>query len=528
MPQDRRPKRVEDLLCTLHYLNSGKAGWFTISSRPMRIDKDERELREELIGEGLITETRHGSLALTQKGVDEAEAIMNARNLEEQLQTPYPTAREEVMRELDYWVRRQQEGQPGSIHWEQVGGRIAHLRHLEQRFAEAERTEALKQTQPTTRTIMSGEDLLPADEAIRLLQAQLDDDVESLRHDDVRVESWRRVTQMIVNRAFGETSTNAKHYRVTLSYARQSDEEKQAWHVQYISEKKTMLHAFIKELEVIPPVRSQSVAAGNNFARMAVEEARKSIAEDDRPHPKVGCVVVKDGRVLAKAHRGEFEANHAEYAALEKKLKDETLAGCTVYATLEPCTTRNHPKVPCADRLAERRVARVIIGILDPNPEIRGKGVIRLQEAGIAVELFPPELANELLELNRDFIRSFAQPVPAIVKAKEDRAIKEKRKLYNLLCKIECIQCQFGFPPGQGDASFNGYGISLINKSIDAIRDDLVDLLDLPEAKAVIDLRIPSPALEGASWLWLEATWREYFQPVQEMFKRLKAEVLQD
>jgi pyrimidine deaminase RibD-like protein len=517
MPNDTQSKRVEDLLCTLHYLNSGEAGRFTISNRPVRPDAEERKLRDELIRDGFITETCQGSLALTQKGVDEAVAIMNARSLEEQLEAPYPDTREGVMKELDHWLRRQHEGQPGSIHWEQVGVRITHLRHLEQRFAEAERIESLKQAQSTTRTTMSSEELLLAEEAIRLLQKELDDNVESLRHDDARVETRRRVTQKIVNRAFGEKSQNAKQYAVTLSYARQPDEEKQAWHVQHIREKKTMLHAFIKELEVILPVRSPLVMTDDYFARMAVEEARKSNAEDDRPHPKVGCVVVKDGRVLAKAHRGEFEACHAEYAALEKKLKDETLAGCTVYATLEPCTGRNLPKVPCADRLIARRVARVIIGVLDPNPEIRGNGVLKLQAAGIAVGLFPPALANELLELNRDFIRSFAQPAPAILKAKENRAIQEKRKLYNLIRKINYIQCKFAFPPGPQDAVFNGSLISQINRDIDAIRDDLVDLLDLPEAKVAVDLRIPSAPYEGTSWLWLEATWREYFQPVQEI-----------
>lgn len=489
----------------------------------MRINAEERELRDGLIAGGFITETSKGSLALTQKGVDEAVAIMKARNLEEQLQEPYPTTRTGVIEELDYWVRRQHEGQPGSIHWEQVGGRITHLRFLEQRFAEAESTEALKR-----RTADSSEELLQADEAIRLLRIQLDENVESLHHDDPNVEAWERVTQTIVDRTFGEQSRNSKHFAVTLSYARQSDDEKQAWHVQHIHDKKAMLLAFIKELMIIPPHRSHLEAKDDDFARMAVEEARKSKAEDDRVHPKVGCVVVKNGRVLAKAHRGEFEANHAEFGALEQKLKDETLVGCTVYATLEPCTNRNHPKVPCADRLIERRVARVVIGILDPNPEIRGKGMIRLQKAGIAVELFPAPLANELLELNRDFIRSFAETGAAIVQAKKDRNIQEKRKLYNLLRKINCIQCKFGFPPGPGDACFNGPGINQINKDIDAIRDDLVDLLDLPEAKAIVDLRIPSAPYEGASWLWLEATWREYFQPVQEIFKQVKAEVLGD
>ena len=132
------------------------------------------------------------------------------------------------------------------------------------------------------------------------------------------------------------------------------------------------------------------------------------------------------------------------------------------------------------------------------------------------------------MELNRDFIRSFTQPGAGILKAKEDRAIQEKRKLYKLISKINCIQCKFAFPPGPQEAVFNGPLISQINRDIDAIRDDLVDLLDLPEAKAVIDLRIPSAPYEGASWLWLEATWREYFQPLQEIFIQVKAEVLHD
>src|SRR4051812_34049517 len=99
------------------------------------------------------------------------------------------------------------------------------------------------------------------------------------------------------------------------------------------------------------------------FMRLAVEEARKSKAEDGRPHPNVGAVAVRDGRILASAHRGELAAgDHAEYTLLEKKLSGEVLAGATVYATLEPCTSRHHPKVPCVERLIERKVGRVVIG----------------------------------------------------------------------------------------------------------------------------------------------------------------------
>src|SRR5207253_3889777 len=61
------------------------------------------------------------------------------------------------------------------------------------------------------------------------------------------------------------------------------------------------------------------------FMEMAIEEARKSMGEGGRAHPKVGAVVVKGGIMLASAHRGELgEGEHAEYTALERKLRDET------------------------------------------------------------------------------------------------------------------------------------------------------------------------------------------------------------
>src|SRR5579872_4192930 len=126
-----------------------------------------------------------------------------------------------------------------------------------------------------------------------------------------------------------------------------------------------------------------------SFMRRAIEEAKRSVSEDTRTHPRVGCVVVKDGRSLASGCRGDlYPGDHAEFTTLEKKLTNRILSGSTVYTTLEPCTTRKHPKIPCADRLIERRVSRVVIGMLDPNQVITGRGILRLRRAGIAVDLF--------------------------------------------------------------------------------------------------------------------------------------------
>jgi pyrimidine deaminase RibD-like protein len=154
------------------------------------------------------------------------------------------------------------------------------------------------------------------------------------------------------------------------------------------------------------PKRSDDESDDRKFAQLAIEEARKSVPENDgRPHPMVGAVVVKNGQVLATAHRGEAEGNHAEYIALEKRLADAAVAGATVYTTLEPCTTRTHPKIPCVERLIERKVARVVMGMLDPDPRITGRGQRRLRSANIITDFFPHDLMSEVEELNREFTR---------------------------------------------------------------------------------------------------------------------------
>lgn len=150
--------------------------------------------------------------------------------------------------------------------------------------------------------------------------------------------------------------------------------------------------------------------------RAAVDEARRSRSERDPtlPPPLVGAVASNGTKILAVAHRGELKlGEHAEFTLLERKLPDHVLVGATVYTTLEPCTSRSDPKIPCVQHLTRRRIARVVIGMLDPDERIRGRGILALRKASIQVDLFPPSLMAELEEMNRDFISSREQEVPS-------------------------------------------------------------------------------------------------------------------
>lgn len=116
----------------------------------------------------------------------------------------------------------------------------------------------------------------------------------------------------------------------------------------------------------------------------ALELARQGEGRVE-PNPLVGCVLVRDQRVIGEGGHGEFGGPHAEIVALQDaSQKGESPAGATAYVTLEPCSHTGKTG-PCADALIAAGVARVVAGMEDPFPEVSGAGFARLRDAGISV-----------------------------------------------------------------------------------------------------------------------------------------------
>ena len=141
----------------------------------------------------------------------------------------------------------------------------------------------------------------------------------------------------------------------------------------------------------------------------AVELARQGEGRVE-PNPMVGCVIVKDGLVVGEGYHQQFGGPHAEVNALRDA--GERSVGSTIYVTLEPCS--HHGKTPpCADAVIASKPETVVVGQTDPNPEVAGRGIRRIEQQGIRV--VHNVRHSETLQLVQPFSKLMTQSKPWVI-----------------------------------------------------------------------------------------------------------------
>lgn len=224
----------------------------------------------------------------------------------------------------------------------------------------------------------------------------------------------------------------------------------------------------------------------------AIEVMRASIAEvrtDGKPNPMVGAVLVRPDGSIETAARGELrEGNHAEFTLLERKCVGEKLDGCILFATLEPCLNRNHPKRGCARHIVSARIKEVYVGIEDDNPTVAGKGIEHLRRHGVTVHMFDRDLQELIAKENKTFfewarqqseepvlepiqLSKYEDPIAAVMLSDlSEKALgryKSKASIKPALGSAEFARLlrQQGLLVGEGDASTpTGFGLLLFGK----------------------------------------------------------------
>lgn len=145
-----------------------------------------------------------------------------------------------------------------------------------------------------------------------------------------------------------------------------------------------------------------------HFMDRALRLARKGEGRAS-PNPMVGAVIVKDGRIIGEGYHVCCGESHAEINAIRGAR--ESIAGATFYVTLEPCTHQGRTP-PCVQALIRERPARVVIGAIDPNPVVAGRGVAALRAQGIETVVGVRE--EECRRLNEKFFKFMTTGLPFV------------------------------------------------------------------------------------------------------------------
>ena len=145
------------------------------------------------------------------------------------------------------------------------------------------------------------------------------------------------------------------------------------------------------------------------YMKIALEEAKKGLGRTS-PNPCVGAVIVKKGTIVGRGYHKKAGTPHAEIHALANA--GSKAMGSTMYVTLEPCSHYGRT-APCCEAVVKAGVKRVVIGMLDPNPLVNGRGGKFLEEKGL--EVISNILEEDCIDINRPFVKAITQGVPWVI-----------------------------------------------------------------------------------------------------------------
>lgn len=145
------------------------------------------------------------------------------------------------------------------------------------------------------------------------------------------------------------------------------------------------------------------------YMKRAMELAQRGIGYT-KPNPLVGAVIVKDGRIIGEGYHQIYGGNHAEINAFLSAKED--VNGATMYVTLEPCSHFGKTP-PCANAIVQKGIKKVVIGLMDPNPLVAGRGIEILKSNGI--EVITGILEDEGKKLNEIFLKYITTKLPFVI-----------------------------------------------------------------------------------------------------------------
>ncbi|MCY3814878.1 MAG: bifunctional diaminohydroxyphosphoribosylaminopyrimidine deaminase/5-amino-6-(5-phosphoribosylamino)uracil reductase RibD [Gammaproteobacteria bacterium] len=236
------------------------------------------------------------------------------------------------------------------------------------------------------------------------------------------------------------------------------------------------------------PAQSADPRIDRRWMKEALELAARGLNTTD-PNPRVGCVLIKDGKFVGGGWHRRAGEDHAETLALKEA--GGAAKGATCYVTLEPCSHTGRTG-PCADALAAAGVTRVLFAVTDPNTSVRGAGVQRLREAGVEVE--GGLLEAQARALNPGYLSRWERGRPWVrvkLAASLDGRTALANRVSQWITSSEARRDGHGWR-ARSSAVLTGIGTLLADDPrLDARRDDLGEIK--PPARIVLDSQLRTP-----------------------------------